>query len=75
MLTLPSSRRHSRSRDATRFLIGFGLTFAASAAPLLVTEIAHPSQRGQATSLYNSLWSVLAPRLPSLVPSCTYRAR
>ncbi|ETW81156.1 MFS sugar transporter [Heterobasidion irregulare TC 32-1] len=49
-----------------RFLIGFGLTFAASAAPLLVTEIAHPSQRGQATSLYNSLWSVLAPRMPSL---------
>ncbi|KDQ55565.1 hypothetical protein JAAARDRAFT_48515 [Jaapia argillacea MUCL 33604] len=39
-----------------RFLIGFGLTFAASAAPLLVTEIAYPSQRGQATSLYNSVW-------------------
>ncbi|KAF9456247.1 general substrate transporter [Collybia nuda] len=39
-----------------RFLIGFGLTFAASAAPLLVTEIAFPSQRAQLTSLYNSLW-------------------
>jgi len=39
-----------------RFLIGFGLTFAASAAPVLVTEIAYPSQRGPATSLYNSLW-------------------
>ncbi|TFK44085.1 general substrate transporter [Crucibulum laeve] len=39
-----------------RFLIGFGLTFAASAAPLLVTEIAFPSQRAQATSMYNTLW-------------------
>ncbi|KAF9000417.1 general substrate transporter [Cyathus striatus] len=39
-----------------RFLIGFGLTFAASAAPLLVTEIAYPTQRAQATSMYNSLW-------------------
>lgn len=39
-----------------RFLIGFGLTFAAAAAPLLVTEIAYPSQRAQATSMYNTLW-------------------
>ncbi|KAF5328747.1 hypothetical protein D9619_011586 [Psilocybe cf. subviscida] len=39
-----------------RFLIGFGLTFAACAAPLLVTEIAFPTQRAQATSMYNTLW-------------------
>ncbi|KAJ8463128.1 hypothetical protein ONZ45_g17696 [Pleurotus djamor] len=39
-----------------RFLIGFGLTFAASAAPLLVSEVAFPSQRAQATSMYNTLW-------------------
>ncbi|KAL4248750.1 major facilitator superfamily protein [Abortiporus biennis] len=39
-----------------RFMIGFGLTFAASAAPVLVTEIAYPSIRGPATSLYNALW-------------------
>ncbi|KAH7889037.1 general substrate transporter [Phlebopus sp. FC_14] len=39
-----------------RFLIGFGLTFAASAAPLLVSEVAYPSHRGQATSMYNTLW-------------------
>lgn len=39
-----------------RFLIGFGLTFAASAAPLLISEIAYPSQRGQVTSMYNSMW-------------------
>ncbi|KAH7928915.1 general substrate transporter [Leucogyrophana mollusca] len=39
-----------------RFMIGFGLTFAASAAPLLITELAYPSQRGQLTSTYNCLW-------------------
>ncbi|KAI1787461.1 general substrate transporter [Ganoderma leucocontextum] len=39
-----------------RFLIGFGLTFAAAAAPVLVTEIAYPSHRAPATSLYNTLW-------------------
>uniref|UniRef100_A0A8H7Y721 Major facilitator superfamily (MFS) profile domain-containing protein n=1 Tax=Psilocybe cubensis TaxID=181762 RepID=A0A8H7Y721_PSICU len=39
-----------------RFLIGFGLTFGASSAPLLITEIAYPTQRAQLTSVYNSLW-------------------
>ncbi|PPR00155.1 hypothetical protein CVT24_005056 [Panaeolus cyanescens] len=39
-----------------RFLVGFGLTFAANAAPLLVTEIAFPTHRAQATSMYNTLW-------------------
>ncbi|KAF8162590.1 general substrate transporter [Crassisporium funariophilum] len=41
-----------------RFLIGFGLTFGVSAAPLLITEIAYPTQRAQLTSVYNSLWWV-----------------
>lgn len=39
-----------------RFLVGFGLTLAAVAAPLLVTEIAYPSHRAQATSLYSPMW-------------------
>ncbi|GLB42083.1 putative transporter [Lyophyllum shimeji] len=39
-----------------RFLIGFGLTFAANAAPMLVTEIAYPPHRAPLTSVYNSLW-------------------
>ncbi|KZS87251.1 general substrate transporter [Sistotremastrum niveocremeum HHB9708] len=39
-----------------RFLLGFGLTFAANAAPLLVSELAYPTHRAQLTSLYNSLW-------------------
>jgi MFS family permease len=40
----------------SRFMIGFGLTFAANAAPMLVTEIAYPPYRAPLTSLYNSLW-------------------
>ncbi|KAI0792413.1 hexose transporter [Abortiporus biennis] len=39
-----------------RFLIGFGLTFAANAAPLLVTELSYPTYRAPLTALYNSLW-------------------
>ncbi|KAF9051363.1 hexose transporter [Panaeolus papilionaceus] len=39
-----------------RFLIGFGLTFAAGAAPMLVTEISYPVYRAPLTSTYNSLW-------------------
>ena len=37
-------------------LIGFGLTFACTAAPLLITELAFPTYRGPLTSLYNSSW-------------------
>lgn len=37
-------------------MIGFGLTFAANAAPMLVTEIAYPRYRAPLTSAYNSLW-------------------
>ncbi|KAI0058199.1 general substrate transporter [Artomyces pyxidatus] len=39
-----------------RVLIGAGLTFGANAAPLLITELAYPTQRGQITSIYNSSW-------------------
>ncbi|TDL25203.1 hexose transporter [Rickenella mellea] len=39
-----------------RFLIGFGLTFAATAAPMLVSEISYPPYRAPLTSMYNSLW-------------------
>ncbi|KZS92526.1 general substrate transporter [Sistotremastrum niveocremeum HHB9708] len=47
----------------SRSIIGFGLNIALNAAPLLVTELAYPTQRGQVTSIYNSVWyfgSVLA---------------
>ncbi|EPQ52118.1 hexose transporter [Gloeophyllum trabeum ATCC 11539] len=39
-----------------RFMIGFGLTFAANAAPMLVSEVSYPTYRAPLTSLYNSLW-------------------
>ncbi|KAJ8489580.1 hypothetical protein ONZ45_g13527 [Pleurotus djamor] len=40
----------------SRFLVGFGLSFAANAAPLLVTEVSYPTYRAPLTSMYNSLW-------------------
>jgi len=40
----------------SRFLIGFGTTFAQMASPLLVTEVAYPTHRAPLTSLYNTLW-------------------
>ncbi|PPQ71354.1 hypothetical protein CVT26_011991 [Gymnopilus dilepis] len=42
---------------AARFLIGFGLAFSFAAAPLLISEIAYPTQRAQLTSVYNTLWA------------------
>ncbi|KAJ9101083.1 hypothetical protein QFC21_003301 [Naganishia friedmannii] len=39
-----------------RFIIGFGLTFACAAAPLLTTELSFLTHRGPLTSLYNSSW-------------------
>ncbi|KAJ7170699.1 general substrate transporter [Mycena crocata] len=41
---------------SARVLIGFGLTFCLNAAPLLLIELAYPTQRGKITSLYNSNW-------------------
>ncbi|KAK7691062.1 hypothetical protein QCA50_006165 [Cerrena zonata] len=42
----------------SRGIIGFGLTFALNAAPLLITELAYPTQRGKLTSMYNALWYI-----------------
>ncbi|KAA8894147.1 general substrate transporter [Sphaerosporella brunnea] len=41
---------------AARFLIGFGVSLAHGAAPLLVTELAHYQHRARITSLYNTTW-------------------
>jgi MFS family permease len=41
---------------AARFLIGFGVAIAHGAAPLLVTELAHPQHRAIFTTIYNSIW-------------------
>lgn len=41
---------------ASRCMVGIGLCFATNAAPLLVTELAYPTQRAPITALYNSSW-------------------
>ncbi|CCO29585.1 Lactose permease [Rhizoctonia solani AG-1 IB] len=40
----------------SRGMIGLGLGFATNAAPLLITELAYPTQRGPITAMYNSSW-------------------
>ncbi|KAF9238490.1 hypothetical protein BU15DRAFT_75185 [Melanogaster broomeanus] len=39
-----------------RGIIGIGLAFSYNAAPLLISELAYPTQRGKITSVFNSLW-------------------
>ncbi|CAG8960535.1 hypothetical protein HYFRA_00008255 [Hymenoscyphus fraxineus] len=41
---------------AARFLIGFGVSIAHGAAPLLITELTHPQHRAIFTTIYNSTW-------------------
>jgi fucose permease len=55
-----------------RFLIGFGVTFAANSAPLLITEIAYPSQRAQLTAVYNTLWYLGSIMCVTLIVLYTY---
>ncbi|RDW74541.1 uncharacterized protein DSM5745_07203 [Aspergillus mulundensis] len=40
----------------SRFLLGFGLVFANTYAPILIGELAHPKDRQVATSLYQTSW-------------------
>jgi len=37
-----------------RFLIGLGSGFSGMGSPLLITELAHPAERGKITALYNT---------------------
>ncbi|KAH6695487.1 lactose permease [Plectosphaerella plurivora] len=39
-----------------RFLLGFGVSIAASAGPMYVIEINHPAYRGVVGAMYNTLW-------------------
>jgi sugar porter (SP) family MFS transporter len=39
-----------------RFLLGFGVSIAASAGPMYVVEINHPAFRGRLGAMYNTLW-------------------
>lgn len=40
----------------SRFVIGFGLVFANTYAPILIGELAHPKDRQVITSLYQTSW-------------------
>jgi MFS family permease len=51
------SRTFSMSFHSNQCLsVGFGLNIALNAAPLLVTELAYPTQRAQITAMYNCIW-------------------
>jgi sugar porter (SP) family MFS transporter len=39
-----------------RFILGFGVSIAASAGPMYVIEINHPAYRGSVGAMYNTLW-------------------
>lgn len=43
---------------ASRMLVGVGLCLATNSAPLLVTELAYPTQRAPITAMYNSSWYI-----------------
>lgn len=43
---------------AARGVLGFGLAFNITAAPLLLLELAYPTQRSPMVSIYNSLWNL-----------------
>lgn len=46
---------------ASRAIIGAGLTFATNAAPILITELAYPTQRAPLTALYSEYSSSSPP--------------
>lgn len=43
---------------AARGILGIGLAFNITAAPLLILELAFPTQRAPLVSIYNALWSL-----------------
>jgi len=43
---------------AARGIIGFGLAFNITAAPILIMELAFPTQKAQMVSIYNTLWNL-----------------
>ncbi|KAH8723572.1 general substrate transporter [Phaeosphaeriaceae sp. PMI808] len=43
---------------AARGIIGFGLGFNITAAPILIMELAFPTQKAPMVSIYNSLWNM-----------------
>ena len=41
---------------ASRFFLGFGVSIAHGASPLLITELVHPQHRAIFTTIYNTTW-------------------
>lgn len=42
----------------SRFILGFGLSFATTSAPSLVSELSHPKDRVTVTAICNTCWFV-----------------
>jgi sugar porter (SP) family MFS transporter len=57
-VALQTASQNIQTFIAARFLIGFGISLAHGAAPLLVTELCHMQHRAKITSLYNTTWYV-----------------
>lgn len=57
-VALQTASQNIRMFIGARFLIGFGISIAQGAAPLLVTELAHMQHRAKITSLYNTTWYI-----------------
>ncbi|KAF4628325.1 hypothetical protein G7Y89_g9828 [Cudoniella acicularis] len=54
---LQGAAQNSGMFIAARGIIGLGLAFNITAAPLLLLELAYPTQRAPQVSIYNALWN------------------
>ncbi|KAH8804449.1 general substrate transporter [Xylogone sp. PMI_703] len=55
-VAVQSASQNIGSFVAARIVLGFGVTIALTAAPILITELAHPRDRVTFTSLFNTTW-------------------
>jgi MFS family permease len=51
------SKQGLQLKRTDRFAVGLGSGFSGLASPLLITEVAHPCERGILTALYKSVYS------------------
>lgn len=57
-VVLQAAAKNTAMFIAARGVIGFGLAFNITAAPLLLLELAYPQQQGPVVGIYNSLWNL-----------------
>ncbi|KAH8169852.1 sugar transporter domain-containing protein [Sarocladium implicatum] len=55
---LQGGARNTGMFIAARGILGFGLALNITAAPLLIMELAYPTQRAPMVSIYNTLWGL-----------------